>query len=154
MKLFYSVIISLLSVAGYSQTILHQPETTTRTVQDPQTVIMATGFRATSGVSNPFVAKIGPGTENPGGGPVDSQAGENNPSGAADAFHDTKGNVDVSGSGQLQYTLPIALPPRNKKCSSTNESYVFRWSWEWNCGLRMGTYRNNFYIKNRKKHRK
>lgn len=26
-------------------------------------------------------------------------------------FHDTKGNVEVNGSGQLQYTLPIALPP-------------------------------------------
>ena len=26
-------------------------------------------------------------------------------------FHDTSGNLDVNGSGQLQYTLPIALPP-------------------------------------------
>lgn len=26
-------------------------------------------------------------------------------------FHDTKGNIDVNGSGSLQYTLPIALPP-------------------------------------------
>lgn len=112
MRLFYSLIISLLSVLGYSQTILHQQENTTRTVQDPQMVVLGQGFRATSGISNPFIAKIGgPATENPGGGPADSQAGANNPSGAADAFHDTKGNVDVSGSGQLQYTLPIALPP-------------------------------------------
>lgn len=26
-------------------------------------------------------------------------------------FHDTQGNIEVNGSGQLQYTLPIALPP-------------------------------------------
>lgn len=26
-------------------------------------------------------------------------------------FHDTQGNIDVNGGGQLQYTLPIALPP-------------------------------------------
>lgn len=25
-------------------------------------------------------------------------------------FHDTKGNIDVNGAGQLQFTLPIALP--------------------------------------------
>lgn len=115
MKLFYSILISLLSVASYSQTILHQTESTTRTVQDPQTVIMAPGFRATSGVSNPFVAKIGPSTENPGGGPNDSQAGSNNPSGTSTpsgkSFHDTKGDIDVTSAGQLQFTLPIALPP-------------------------------------------
>lgn len=115
MKLFYSLIMSLLSVLGYSQTILHQQESTTRTVQDPQTVIMAPGFRATSGVSNPFVAKIGPGTENPGGGPSDSGAGAGNPSGTTappnKSFHDTKGNIEVDGGGQLQFTLPIALPP-------------------------------------------
>ncbi len=115
MKLFYSILISLLSVTGYSQTILHQTESTTRTVQDPQTVIMAPGFRATSGVSNPFIAKIGLGTENPGGGPTDSQAGANNPSGTLSpqgvSFHDTKGEIDVTQSGQLQFTLPIALPP-------------------------------------------
>ncbi|AZI20645.1 SpvB/TcaC N-terminal domain-containing protein [Chryseobacterium taklimakanense] len=29
----------------------------------------------------------------------------------AQNFHDTQGNIDVSGGGQLQYTLPIALPP-------------------------------------------
>lgn len=115
MKLFYSIIISLLSVAGYSQTILHQTESTTRTVQDPQTVIMAPGFRATSGISNPFVAKIGSGTENPGGGPIDSQAGLNNPSGTTtppgQSFHDTKGEIDVTPGGQLQFSQPIALPP-------------------------------------------
>jgi len=114
MKLFYSLIISLLSVLGYSQTILHQQESATRTVQDPQTVIMAPGFRATSGVSNPFVAKIGPGTENPGGGPSDSGAGAGNPSGTTappnKSFHDTKGNIEVNGAGQLQFILPIALP--------------------------------------------
>lgn len=30
------------------------------------------------------------------------------------SFHDTQGNIDVNGGGQLQYTLPIALPPAIK----------------------------------------
>lgn len=32
-------------------------------------------------------------------------------------FDDTKGNVDVNGSGQLQFTLPIAVPPGVKNVS-------------------------------------
>ncbi|WP_449389512.1 colicin E3/pyocin S6 family cytotoxin [Chryseobacterium lineare] len=115
MKLFSSFILSLCAVMGFSQTILYQAETTTRTVQDPQTVVLAQGFRASGSVSNPFVAKIGPGTENPGGGPTDSNAGANNPSGttapSGKSFHDTKGNIEVNGAGQLEFTLPIALPP-------------------------------------------
>ncbi len=115
MKLFSSLILSLCSVLGFSQTILYQPETTSRTVQDPQTVIMSQGFHAKSDASNSFLAKIGPATENPGGGPVDSGAGATNPSGTTapvgKSFHDTKGNIEVNGAGQLQFTLPIALPP-------------------------------------------
>lgn len=115
MKLFSSFILSLCAVMGFSQTILYQAETTTRTVQDPQTVVLAQGFQASGSVSNPFVAKIGPGTENPGGGPTDSNAGANNQSGttapSGQSFHDTKGNIEVNGAGQLQFTLPIALPP-------------------------------------------
>jgi len=115
MRLFSSFILSLCSVLAFSQTILYQAESTTRTVQDPQVVVLAQGFRASGQVSNPFIAKIGPATENPGGGPADSNAGANNPSGttAPDGknFHDTKGNIEVNGGGQLQFTLPIALPP-------------------------------------------
>lgn len=116
MKIFYSFIISCISILGYSQTILYQSENTSRTVQDPQTVVLAQGFHATSNVSNPFVAKIGPSTDNSGGGPIDSNAGANNPSGTTTSsseqkFHDTKGNIEVNGAGQLQFTLPIALPP-------------------------------------------
>lgn len=115
MKLFSSFILALCSVPGFSQTVLYQAETASRTVQDPQAVILAQGFHAKSDVSNPFVAKLGPATENPGGGPSDSQAGATNPSGtivpAGQRFHDTKGNIEVNGVGQLQFTLPIALPP-------------------------------------------
>ncbi|WP_336702081.1 RHS repeat-associated core domain-containing protein [Chryseobacterium indologenes] len=32
-------------------------------------------------------------------------------------FHDTKGNIDVTGAGQLQYTLPIDLPPGIKNAA-------------------------------------
>lgn len=113
MKLFSSFILSLCAVMGFSQTILYQAESTARTVQDPQTVVLTQGFLATSSVSNPFVVKIGPATENPGGGPSDSNSGANNPSGtpSEQVFHDTKGNIEVSGTGQLQFTLPVALPP-------------------------------------------
>lgn len=115
MKTFYSFIISCISILGYSQTILYQSESTSRTVQDPQSVILTQGFHAKSDVSNPFIAKIGPSTENPGGGPVDSGAGVTNPSGTTapqdQKFHDTKGNIEIAGGGQLQFTLPIALPP-------------------------------------------
>ncbi|WP_084220903.1 RHS repeat-associated core domain-containing protein [Chryseobacterium sp. StRB126] len=129
MKLFSSLILSLCSVLGFSQTILYQAETISRTVQDPQSVVMAQGFHATSNVSNPFIAKIGPATGSSGGGPVDSGAGGNNPSGATTSkgqpFHDTKGNIDVSGSGQLQFTLPIALPPGVKNIApQTNLVYT------------------------------
>ncbi|AZA80695.1 hypothetical protein C1637_12285 [Chryseobacterium lactis] len=115
MKFFSSLILSLCSVMGFSQTILYQTETASRTVQDPQTVVLAQGFQARGDVSNPFVAKIGPATENPGGGPITSNAGANNPTGTSapdkQSFHDTKGEVDVTAGGQLQFTLPIALPP-------------------------------------------
>ncbi|MDR6405320.1 MULTISPECIES: RHS repeat-associated core domain-containing protein [Chryseobacterium] len=114
-KLFSSFILSLCSVLGLSQTILYQAESTTRTVQDPQTIVIEKGFVAAGNISNPFVAKIGPATENPGGGPTDSNAGTNNPTGTSapvgQSFHDTKGNIDVNGAGQLQFTLPITLPP-------------------------------------------
>ncbi|REC48042.1 RHS repeat-associated core domain-containing protein [Chryseobacterium pennipullorum] len=115
MKLFSTILVSLSSVMGFSQTILYQPETTSRTVQDPQSVVLAQGFYAQGTVSNPFVAKLGPASENPGGGPTDSNAGATNPIGTSGRegvnFHDTKGDIDVSAGGQLQFTLPIALPP-------------------------------------------
>ncbi|QIY91650.1 polymorphic toxin type 23 domain-containing protein [Chryseobacterium gallinarum] len=115
MKIISSFILSICSVVSFSQTILYQAETTSRTVQDPQSVVFAQGFIAKSDISNPFIAKIGPATENAGGSPVDSNAGTDNPSGASaptgQSFHDTKGNIEVTGGGQLQFTLPIALPP-------------------------------------------
>ncbi|KYH06404.1 hypothetical protein A1704_08925 [Chryseobacterium cucumeris] len=114
-QIFSSFILSLCSVLGFSQTILYQAESTSRTVQDPQVVVLAQGFQAKATLSNPFIAKIGPATENSGGGPTDSNAGANNPYGTTapdgKSFHDTKGNIEVNGAGQLQFTLPIALPP-------------------------------------------
>ncbi|WP_418122352.1 RHS repeat-associated core domain-containing protein [Chryseobacterium sp. PTM-20240506] len=115
MKFLYSFIISFCSLLGFSQTILYQQENASRTVQDPQAILLAQGFKAAADTSNPFVAQIGPATENPGGGPTDSNAGATNPYGTTapegQSFHDTKGNIEVSESGQLQFTLPIALPP-------------------------------------------
>lgn len=116
MRKLYFLFYTFISFSGFSQTILNQQENTTRTVQDPNVVVLAPGFHAASSVSNPFVAKIGDATENPGGGPVTpSTAGSTNPSGTTapegKSFHDTQGNIEVNGGGQLQFTLPIALPP-------------------------------------------
>ena len=116
MKKFYFLLYSTISVLGFSQTILNQSETTTRTVQDPNVVVLAPGFHATSSVSNPFVAKIGASTDTSGGGPnTPSTAGSSNPSGTVTptgvSFHNTQGDIDVTSMGQLQYTLPIATPP-------------------------------------------
>ncbi|MGL6127709.1 MAG: FG-GAP repeat domain-containing protein [Chryseobacterium artocarpi] len=125
-KVFSTIILSLCSVLGLSQTILYQAESTSRTVQDPQSVVLAPGFLASSSSSNPFIAKIGPSIENPGGGPTDSNAGATNPSGTPpnQVFHDTKGNIEVNGAGQLQFTLPIALPPGVKSIApQINLSY-------------------------------
>ncbi|MCX8530807.1 RHS repeat-associated core domain-containing protein [Chryseobacterium luquanense] len=42
-----------------------------------------------------------------------------------DKFHDTKGSIDVNSGGQLQYTLPIALPPGVKTVApQVNLSYT------------------------------
>ena len=111
MKKINFLIAFAISSIGFSQTILNQQETTSRTVQDPQTVIMLPGFHASSATASPFVAKIGDNGE--GGGTTDSEAGTTNPSGTLgnNSFHDTQGNIEVNGGGQLQFTLPIALPP-------------------------------------------
>ncbi|SDI56392.1 FG-GAP-like repeat-containing protein [Chryseobacterium jejuense] len=129
MRLILSLLLSLCSVLGFSQTILYQAESTSRTVQDPQAVIMAQGFHAKSDISKPFLAKLGPATENSGGGPTDSQAGANNPTKTTETdtlrFHDTRGNIDVTQAGQLQYTLAIELPPGMQKTApNINLAYV------------------------------
>lgn len=116
MTKIYSLLYILISGSLFSQTILNQQEGASRTVQDPNVVVLAPGFHATSSLSDPFVAKIGAATENGGGGPTTpSTAGSGNPSGTTSpqgtSFHDTQGNIEVNGGGQLQFTLPIALPP-------------------------------------------
>ena len=112
MKNFYTFILSTFSILGFSQTILNQSETASRSVQDPNVVILAPGFNAKSSISNPFYAKIGESTDTP-ANPTNSDAGSGNPSGTvgSNSFHDTQGNIEVNGGGQLQYTLPVALPP-------------------------------------------
>lgn len=114
MNKLYLFFTTILSTFVFSQTILNQSESTSRTVSYPQAVVLAQGFHATSSVSNPFVAKIGASTDVP-QVPVNTNSGIDNPSGPAGdtslSFHDTQGSIEVNGGGQLQYTLPIALPP-------------------------------------------
>ena len=121
------------SVLVFSQTILYQTETVSRTVQDPQTVVMAQGFHAKSRSFKFLCGKIGPATENSGGGPANSNAGESNPSGATapdkQSFHDTKGKMEVNGGGQLQFTLPIALPPRIRTVAPQINLGLHKWCW-------------------------
>ena len=53
MKKLYFILYTSFSALGFSQTILTQQESGTRTVQDPNVVVLAPGFHATSAVSNP-----------------------------------------------------------------------------------------------------
>lgn len=114
-------------INGKAQTILNKEETTSRTVQDPLTVILSPGFRASATTVNPFIAKIGNSTETSPESPNNSTAGQDNPTGETvqgNLFHDTKGDISVSGGGQLQYSLPIALPPSiNGVAPQMNLSY-------------------------------
>jgi RHS repeat-associated protein len=124
-----------------AQTVLNNPERTPRIVKDPNAIILTNGFHASSSdISGVFRAKIG---ERPevSGGPSNSNAGNENPSGTTSSgtnFHDTSGNIDVDGGGQLQYTFPIALPPGIKSVApqinliyssnSTNGIAGYGWS--------------------------
>ncbi|AZI39192.1 RHS repeat-associated core domain-containing protein [Epilithonimonas vandammei] len=112
MNKLYLFFTTLLSTLFVSQTILNKSENVSRTVSDPNSVILAQGFTANWQTSNPFIAKIGPSSDLP-SNPTNSDAGSSNPSGSVGdiVFHDTKGNIEVNGGGQLQYNLPIALPP-------------------------------------------
>lgn len=115
MNKLYLFFTTILSTFVFSQTILNQSESASRTVSDPQAVVLAQGFHATSSVSNPFVAKIGASSADQPNNPTNSDAGSTNPSGttapSGTSFHDTQGNIEVNGGGQLQFSLPIALPP-------------------------------------------
>ncbi|WP_333662109.1 RHS repeat-associated core domain-containing protein [Chishuiella changwenlii] len=124
-----------------AQTVLNNPELSPRVVKDPNAVILTSGFHVSSNdISGVFRAKIG---ERPevSGGPSNSNAGNENPSGTTSSgtnFHDTSGNIDVDGGGQLQYTFPIALPPGIKSVApqinliyssnSTNGIAGYGWS--------------------------
>ncbi len=119
MKNFYATLLAVFFTTFFSQaqTILSTAETTSRTVQDPYAVLLSPGFNAKASVVNPFIAKIGASTTTPPISPNNSTAGQSNPSGETistlngSIFHDTKGDIAVGSSGQLQYSLPIALPP-------------------------------------------
>ena len=108
---FFSLLFINLS---FSQQILNKSETVSRTVSDPKMIILSNGFTTNSATVGSFIANIGTSSD-PflSGGTTDSAAGEGNLSGEVGTgnFHDTKGTIAVGGDGQLQFTLPIALPP-------------------------------------------
>ncbi|MGU9938522.1 RHS repeat-associated core domain-containing protein [Empedobacter brevis] len=115
MKKLYLFLLFLTSYFVHlnAQTILDKNESTSRTVQDPTTIILTNGFQASATTSGTFHAKVGDATVGS-GGPTSSDAGSTNPSGTtpnSSNFHDTSGSLNVDGGGQLQYTLAIALPP-------------------------------------------
>ncbi|MEN2436801.1 hypothetical protein AAH994_15405, partial [Weeksellaceae bacterium A-14] len=97
-KLYHLFLTMGMAVSTYSQTILNQSETTTRTIEDSHVILLAPGFSASSSVSNPFIARI---SDSEGvGSDMDSNAGSDNPSGTTDSagnkFHDTQGNIEVN----------------------------------------------------------
>ena len=69
MRKIYFFFLSTILFFCSAQTTLNQPETISRTVQDPQAVILSPGFSAVYTISNPFIAKIGSSTGN---NPLDS----------------------------------------------------------------------------------
>lgn len=95
-----------------AQTILNSPENSSKEIKDPVSVILANGFHSSSNNGNTFVAYIGNSKEE-NNSFINSDAGNSNPYGTigSNIFHDTQGNIDINGGGQLQFTLPIALPP-------------------------------------------
>ena len=115
MKKLYAVVSLCSFFWGYSQINLNSPETKSRTVTDPVSITLSQGFRAASSEVE-FTARIQDSNpSNPpssGGGGV-SPVNPSTPGGTlgSNLFHDTQGNIEVNGAGQLQFTLPIALPP-------------------------------------------
>ncbi|MEN2436774.1 hypothetical protein AAH994_15255, partial [Weeksellaceae bacterium A-14] len=97
MRKLYSFIAFFTVGLSFSQTILSQPETVSRTVSDPQEIRMVPGFSVSSATASPFIAKIGLSTDTP-TNPTDSNAGSGNPSGTigSNNFHDTQGNIEVN----------------------------------------------------------
>ena len=115
MKKLYAVISLCSFFWGYSQINLNNPETKSRTVTDPVSITLSQGFRASSSEVE-FTARIqdsNPSNPPSSGGGGASPVNPSTPSGTlgSNPFHDTQGNIEVNGAGQLQFTLPIALPP-------------------------------------------
>ena len=115
MKKLYAVVSLCSFFWGYSQINLNNPETKSRTVTDPVSITLSQGFRAASSEVE-FTARIqdsNPSNPPSSGGGGTSPVNPSTPSGTlgSNLFHDTQGNIEVNGAGQLQFTLPIALPP-------------------------------------------
>ena len=115
MKKLYAVVSLCSFFWGYSQINLNNPETKSRTVTDPVSITLSQGFRAASSEVE-FTARIqdsNPSNPPSSGGGGASPMNPSTPSGTlgSNLFHDTQGNIEVNGAGQLQFTLPIALPP-------------------------------------------
>ena len=115
MKKLYTVVSLCSFFLGYSQINLNNPETKSRTVTDPVSITLSQGFRAASSEVE-FTARIqdsNPSNPPSSGGGGASPVNPSTPSGTlgSNLFHDTQGNIEVNGAGQLQFTLPIALPP-------------------------------------------
>ena len=115
MKKLYAVVSLCSFFLGYSQINLNNPETKSRTVTDPVSITLSQGFRASSSEVE-FTARIqdsNPSNPPSSGGGGASPVNPSTPSGTlgSNPFHDTQGNIEVNGAGQLQFTLPIALPP-------------------------------------------
>ena len=115
MKKLYAVVSLCSFFLGYSQINLNSPETKSRTVTDPVSITLSQGFRAASSEVE-FTARIqdsNPSNPPSSGGGGASPVNPSTPSGTlgSNPFHDTQGNIEVNGVGQLQFTLPIALPP-------------------------------------------
>lgn len=132
-------IVSITNNFLLGQIVLDKTETISRKVEAPNNIILKNGFRAsanTTGNFHAFITKNNSNPQNP-----DNPEEPNNPDDSNlnnKYFHDTSGNIDVDGGGQLQYSFPIALPPGVKSVApqlnliyssnSTNGIAGYGWS--------------------------
>ena len=115
MKKLYAVVSLCSFFWGSSQINLNHTETKSRVVTDPVSITLSEGFSASSSEVE-FTARIqdsNPSNPPSSGGGGMAPVNPSTPSGTIGdyLFHDTQGNIEVNGAGQLQFTLPIALPP-------------------------------------------
>tara|TARA_A100001015_G_scaffold315814_1_gene428539 strand:+ start:5269 stop:6993 length:1725 start_codon:yes stop_codon:yes gene_type:complete len=123
MKKLYFVYLLLLCQLGLAQTQqapVYRPDDSLKATSTAKRVSMLLSPATTvSAVARPVDPieffppedPYPPGNPLPPDNPLPPPGSPAPPVNTSDSFHDTRGNIEVNGGGQLQFTLPVALPP-------------------------------------------